>query len=79
MSEPGADRGPHAGSPRGVVAATGSNDPPVFRDSQKSALILCSPRHPWSGRYRSRFWHAPRPQTDSLRYTKQKAGSSPPL
>ena len=24
-TEPGADRGPHAGSPRGVVVATGSN------------------------------------------------------
>jgi len=24
VSEPGADRGPHAGSPRGVVDATGS-------------------------------------------------------
>jgi 23S rRNA (cytosine1962-C5)-methyltransferase len=27
VSEPGADRGPHAGSPRGVVVATGSSDP----------------------------------------------------
>ena len=27
MSEPRADRGPHAGSPRGVVVATGSSDP----------------------------------------------------
>jgi len=25
VSEPGADRGPHAGSPRGVVDATGSS------------------------------------------------------
>ena len=30
VSEPRADRGPHAGSPRGVVDATGSNDPPVL-------------------------------------------------
>src|SRR5581483_6063910 len=27
VSEPGADRGPHAGSPGGVVVATGSNSP----------------------------------------------------
>jgi 23S rRNA (cytosine1962-C5)-methyltransferase len=27
VSEPGADRGPHAGSPHGVVVATGSSDP----------------------------------------------------
>jgi len=27
VSEPGADRGPRAGSPRGVVDATGSNYP----------------------------------------------------
>ncbi|HXI23251.1 MAG TPA: 2,3-epoxybenzoyl-CoA dihydrolase [Pyrinomonadaceae bacterium] len=29
MSEPGADRGPRSGSPRGVVDATGSSAPPV--------------------------------------------------
>ena len=39
VSEPGADRGPRAGSPRGVVDATGSSDP-----SGRTVSILPSTR-----------------------------------
>src|SRR5687768_16635214 len=38
VSVPGADRGPHAGSPRGVVVATGSADP--FASSSQDKLPL---------------------------------------
>jgi len=36
VSEPGADRGPHAGSPRGVVDATGPSD--TFKDQEALPL-----------------------------------------
>src|ERR1041385_1414937 len=37
VSVPGADRGPHAGSPRGVVDATGSSDPSGVSDPLATA------------------------------------------
>jgi len=37
VSEPGADRGPRAGSPRGVVVATGSETQPWFSDPVATA------------------------------------------
>jgi DNA mismatch repair protein MutS2 len=52
VSEPGADRGPHAGSPRGVVVATGSNspagphDPVATAPGSDTTLEFINARHP---------------------------------
>ncbi len=40
VSEPGADRGPRAGSPRGVVVATGSNSQVDFAIRSLPLLVL---------------------------------------
>jgi len=54
VTEPGADRGPHAGSPRGVVVATGSKHSTVSDRSFCREIVDCR-LSVGSGRYHSRF------------------------
>src|ERR1700730_10295244 len=54
VTEPGADRGPQAGSPLGVVDATGPYTQPPLR-FHKSTTELKRWLRLASGRYRSRF------------------------
>ena len=74
-TEPGADRGPRAGSPRGVVDATGFMTQPKSSEQCKKCSENKVTLNVRPGRYRSRFCIRRPTETRSLNASAYEAAS----